>query len=118
MNNPRKGLGRKSAVINSSLLETFPYFVKESKQATRDLSKARLREFNVITIMKLLSAIEYCDMTFAELYRSSNICMKRSYLNYLDMCKHFALLEQTKVGLYSVYHITEKGKVLLELFRI
>lgn len=114
MNNPNKGLGRNIAVINTEILEQFPYFVKHSGHIINDLSKARLREFNVITIIKLLSAIRYCDMTFSELHRSSNICMKRSYLNYLDMCKHFGLIEKRN----GAYHCTDKGKVLLELFRI
>lgn len=116
--NPKQGLGRNIAVINTDVLEAFPYFVKDSKKSTNELSKARLKEFNVITIMKLLSAVRYCEMTFSELYRSSNICMKRSYLNYLDMCKHFGLLDQKKVGTHCTYHTSEKGEALLELFRI
>src|SRR5690349_17385636 len=102
----------------TSLVDVFPYFIKSSETSSNGVTKIQAKEFSLLNIIKLLSAIRLYDMTFSELYRSSNIIMKRSYLNYLDLCKHFDLIKQTKLQYSTVYSITEKGKILLDLFRI
>lgn len=115
--NPKLGKGRTASTIQNDLMKAFPYFIKESQNVTSNSSRVWTKDFSVITILKLLSPVNHCDMTMSELYRASNIAMKRSYLNYLRMCVNFELLTKESRHSYSYYHITEKGKIFLELFR-
>jgi len=117
MVNPRQGKGRTTMTIQNDIMQAFPYFIKESQEISITSSRIRIRQFSVITIIKLLSALNHYDMSMSELYRMSNIIMKRSYLNYLKMCVNFGFMEKQNRGQYSYYHITEKGKTLLDLFR-
>jgi len=52
------------------------------------------------------------------LYSKSKIRMKKSFLNYLHFCVEYKFIEKERVGSNVIYSITEKGKVMLELFTI
>lgn len=117
MINKRKGIGRQSAIIDTELLQVFPYFIQQSRKSTEQYSKIVPKDFRILTVLKLLSCIQYYDMTFSELLRSSNIIMKKSYINYVSMCKHFGLITNTKIGHSSIFSITKKGKIMLGLFK-
>ena len=55
-------------------------------------------------------------MTFSELYSKSNIRMKRSFLNYLDLCINYDFITKKPMGQNVIYSITEKGTIMLNLF--
>ena len=56
------------------------------------------------------------SMTFSELYSKSNIRMKRSFLNYLDLCINYDFITKKPMGQNVIYSITEKGTTMLNLF--
>ena len=55
-------------------------------------------------------------MTFTNLYSKSKIRMKRSFLNYLHLCVNYNFIEKEAVGPNVIYTITDKGRVMLNLF--
>ncbi|KKK96314.1 hypothetical protein LCGC14_2664020, partial [marine sediment metagenome] len=56
------------------------------------------------------------SMTFSELYSKSKIRMKRSFLNYLHLCVDYNFVQKKPVGSNVIYSITDKGRVMLNLF--
>jgi hypothetical protein len=81
-----------------------------------DAVKARTRDFSTLTLIKLLYQLSCRPMTFSDLYASSKIRMKRSFLNYLHLCLdyNFVKRETTKESVY--YTISDKGRIMLGLF--
>jgi predicted transcriptional regulator len=57
-------------------------------------------------------------MTFSDLYLKSKIRMKKSFLNYLHFCVEYRFIEKQRVGSNVIYSITDKGKIMLDLFTI
>jgi predicted transcriptional regulator len=55
-------------------------------------------------------------MTFSDLYSKSKIRMKKSFLNYLHLCVDYKFIEKESVGANVIYTITDKGRVMLNLF--
>jgi len=50
------------------------------------------------------------------LYAKSKIRMKKSFLNYLDLCLNYQFITKKPVGPNVIYSITENGTTMLELF--
>lgn len=104
--------------VSNELIEKFPYFVGEI--INRDSMNTRMRgkEFYIMRIISVLHPLSEGDKTFHELFRASGFGYKRGFLNYLDMCREFGFLEKDKLSYHMWYRITDKGRILLELFRI
>ena len=96
--------------------DQFNDFIIKRDEQVLDAVKARTKDFSTLSLLKLLYQIRTNSMTFSELYSKSNIRMKRSFLNYLDLCINYNFITKKPMGQNVIYTITEKGTTMLNLF--
>ena len=96
--------------------DQFNDFIIQRDEQVLDTVKARTKDFSTLSLLKLLYQIRTNSMTFSELYSKSNIRMKRSFLNYLDLCINYDFITKKPMGQNVIYSITEKGIIMLNLF--
>ena len=96
--------------------DQFNDFIIQRDEQVLDTVKARTKDFSTLSLLKLLYQIRTNSMTFSELYSKSNIRMKRSFLNYLDLCVNYDFITKKPMGQNVIYSITEKGTIMLNLF--
>ncbi len=96
--------------------EQFEDFIIEKQEQVLDAVKARTRDFSTLSLLKLLYQLKGNPMTFSQLYSKSKIRMKRSFLNYLHLCVNYNFIEKEAVGPNVIYTITDKGRLMLNLF--
>ena len=96
--------------------DQFNDFIIQRDEQVLDAVKARTKDFSTLSLLKLLYQIRTNSMTFSELYSKSNIRMKRSFLNYLDLCINYDFITKKPMGQNVIYSITEKGVTMLNLF--
>ena len=96
--------------------EQFEDFIIKREEQVLDAVKARTRDFSTLSLLKLLYQLKGSPMTFTNLYSKSKIRMKRSFLNYLHLCVDYNFIEKEAVGPNVIYTITDKGRVMLNLF--
>ncbi len=98
------------------IADQFSDFIIKRDEQVLDSVKTRARDFSTISILKLLYQLRYGPMTFSDLYLKSNIRMKRSFLNYLDLCMTYNFIRKEPLGANMMYFITDKGRTMLDLF--
>jgi predicted transcriptional regulator len=96
--------------------DQFEDFIIKREEQVLDAVKARTRDFSTLSLLKLLYQLKGNPMTFTNLYSKSKIRMKRSFLNYLHLCVYYNFIEKEAVGPNVIYTITDKGRVMLNLF--
>ena len=96
--------------------DQFEDFIIKREEQILDAVKARTRDFSTLSLLKLLYQLKGNPMTFTNLYSKSKIRMKRSFLNYLHLCVDYNFIEKEAVGPNVIYTITDKGRVMLNLF--
>ena len=96
--------------------EQFEDFIIKREEQVLDAVKARTRDFSTLSLLKLLYQLKGNPMTFSHLYSKSKIRMKRSFLNYLHLCVNYNFIEKEAVGPNVIYTITDKGRLMLNLF--
>ena len=96
--------------------DQFNDFIIQRDEQVLDTVKARTKDVSTLSLLKLLYQIRTNSMTFSELYSKSNIRMKRSFLNYLDLCINYDFITKKPMGQNVIYSITEKGTIMLNLF--
>jgi predicted transcriptional regulator len=96
--------------------EQFEDFIIEKEEQVLDAVKARTRDFSTLSLLKLLYQLKGNPMTFSHLYSKSKIRMKRSFLNYLHLCVNYDFIKKEPVGPNVIYTITDKGRLMLNLF--
>ena len=96
--------------------DQFEDFIIEREEQVLDAVKARTRDFSTLSLLKLLYQLKGSPMTFTNLYSKSKIRMKRSFLNYLHLCVDYNFIEKEAIGPNVIYTITDKGRVMLNLF--
>jgi predicted transcriptional regulator len=96
--------------------DQFEDFIIKREEQILDAVKARTRDFSTLSLLKLLYQLKGNPMTFSHLYSKSKIRMKRSFLNYLHLCVNYNFIEKEAVGPNVIYTITDKGRVMLNLF--
>ena len=96
--------------------DQFNDFIIQRDEQVLDAVKARTKDFSTLSLLKLLYQIRTNSMTFSELYSKSNIRMKRSFLNYLDLCINYDFITKKPIGQNVIYSITEKVTTMLNLF--
>ena len=96
--------------------DQFEDFIIKREEQILDAVKARTRDFSTLSLLKLLYQLKGNPMTFSHLYSKSKIRMKRSFLNYLHLCVDYNFIEKETVGPNVIYTITDKGRVMLNLF--
>ena len=98
--------------------ERFEGFIVKRDEQVLDAVRAKTKDFSTLSLLKLLYQLSKSSMTFSDLYSKSKIRMKRSFLNYLHFCVEYKFIEKKRVGSNMIYSITDKGRVMLELFTI
>ena len=96
--------------------DQFEDFIIKREEQVLDAVKARTRDFSTLSLLKLLYQLKGNPMTFSHLYSKSKIRMKRSFLNYLHLCVNYNFIEKEAVGPNVIYTITDKGRLMLNLF--
>ncbi len=96
--------------------DQFEYFIIKREEQILYAVKARTKDFSTLSLLKLLYQLKGNPMTFSHLYSKSKIRMKRSFLNYLHLCVDYNFIEKETVGPNVIYTITDKGRVMLNLF--
>ena len=96
--------------------DQFEDFIIEREEQILDAVKARTRDFSTLSLLKLLYQLKGNPMTFSNLYSKSKIRMKKSFLNYLHLCVDYNFIEKEAVGPNVIYTITDKGRLMLNLF--
>ncbi|MDE1813382.1 hypothetical protein [Candidatus Nitrosotalea okcheonensis] len=102
--------------ISVEVADHFADFIIKRDEQVLDAVKTRARDFSTISILKLLYQLRCSQMTFSDLYVKSNIRMKRSFLNYLHLCTSYNFIKKEPRGSNMVYSITDKGRIMLDLF--
>jgi hypothetical protein len=98
------------------IAEHFDDFIITRDEQSLDAVKARAHDYSTLSLLKLLYQLSSGPMTFSDLYTSSKIRMKRSFLNYLHLCVEYNFIARKKLGQCMIYSITEKGRIMLNLF--
>jgi len=96
--------------------DQFEDFIIERDVQILDAVKARTRDYSTLSLLKLLYQLRGNPMTFSNLYSKSKIRMKRSFLNYLHLCVDYNFIKKEPVGPNVIYTITDKGRIMLDLF--
>ena len=96
--------------------DQFEDFIIKREEQVLDAVKARTRDFSTLSLLKLLYQLKGNPMTFTNLYSKSKIRMKKSFLNYLHLCVNYNFIEKEAVGPNVIYTITDKGRLMLNLF--
>lgn len=104
--------------INNNTMQDFSFFIHGVVQT--DPTNSRIRGRGVVTLLSIIKLLDSLKERkgFSRLFIESGFGAKRSFLYYLHFLQHFKLIEKetiTKVCVY--YYITEKGRILLDLFR-
>jgi hypothetical protein len=96
--------------------DQFEDFIIRRDEQVLDAVKARTKDYSTLSLLKLLYQLRGNPMTFSELYSKSKIRMKKSFLNYLHLCVNYNFVRKESVGSNVIYTITDKGRVMLNLF--
>jgi DNA-binding HxlR family transcriptional regulator len=102
--------------IPIEVADQFEDFIIKRDEQVLDAIKARARDYSTLSLLKLLYQLRSTPMTFSDLYSKSKIRMKRSFLNYLHLCVDYNFVKKESVGPNVIYSITDKGRVMLNLF--
>lgn len=98
------------------LIDRCEGFIVSRDEQILDAVKTRTHDFNTLSLVKLLYRLSGGPMTFTDLYTSSKIRMKRSFLNYLRFCVEYNFITKKSLGQNMIYSITERGMTMLNLF--
>ena len=96
--------------------DQFEDFIIHRDEQVLDAVKARTKDYSMLSLLKLLYQLRGSPMTFSDLYSKSKIRMKKSFLNYLHLCVDYKFIKKEAVGANMIYTITDKGRVMLNLF--
>lgn len=118
--NPRK----RYSTVSNTVIDNYPYFISELIERTEVNSKIIAKDFSLISIIKLLDCLKSDELSAKVFFMESGIYMKRSFLNYTSLCLKFGFIKKERGdtrfrrggGKMVYYSITEKGKILLDLF--
>ena len=96
--------------------DQFGDFIIKRDEEILDAVRARTKDYSTLSLLKLLYQLRGTPMTFSNLYSKSKIRMKKSFLNYLHLCVDYNFISKEAVGANVIYTITDKGRVMLDLF--
>ena len=102
--------------IPIEVADQFEDFIIKRDEQVLDAIKARARDYSTLSLLKLLYQLRSTPMKFSDLYLKSKIRMKRSFLNYLHLCVDYNFVKKESIGPNVIYSITDKGRVMLNLF--
>jgi len=97
--------------------EEHPNLIIEKHGEINGSIKARVNDYSLLTIIKVLHPLLEHPHTFTKLYMRSKIRMKRSFLNYLHLCSFYTFVTKEAVGNNVIYTISDKGRQFLDLVK-
>lgn len=107
--------------IHNIIIDSYPYFILSKTEKNLTHSRIRPKDFSIIQIIKTLECLTTGDKTFSHFFKCSNFGLRKSFINYINFCIAFGFIEKEKLGLNrnssTIYHIKEKGKIFLDLFK-
>lgn len=111
----------KTIKIHNLLVDAYPYFISQSMDKTNSHSRIRPRDFSIIQIIKILECLTTGEKSFCHFFKCSNFGLKRSFINYVNLCIDFNFIGKEKTGdkrnSPTEYYLKEKGKIFLDLFK-
>jgi hypothetical protein len=110
---------RRHSMVDPDFMDQFPYFLlKMHKQKPNGIMETSLKEFKLTTLLKLIFPLRNSErLTWSDLFHKSNIIMKRSFLNYVGLCKEFDLITSIPEGPRVFYYLTPKGNAFYSIFQ-
>jgi len=96
--------------------DQFEDFIIKRDEQILDAVKARTKDYSTLSLLKLLYQLKGNPMTFSDLYSKSKIRMKKSFLSYLHLCVDYNFIRKEALGSNMIYTITDKGRIMLDLF--
>lgn len=102
--------------IPLEIADHFDDFIITKNEQILDAVKARARDFNTLSLVKLLYQLSSGPLNFSDLYTRSKIRMKKSFLSYLRFCIDYNFVTKQSEGQNMIYSITDKGRIMLGLF--
>lgn len=109
-------MNSKSTYLPIEVAEQLEDFIISVDNYMHDAVKARTRDYNALSIIKLLYPLRGPPLSFSVLYIESKIKMKRSFLNYLNLCLSYNFVTKERVAANMMYSLTDKGRTILDLF--
>ena len=106
--------------IDTEMLEKMSWLDYKKISSANSLTIIRSNsDFNLLSILKLLYPLTRHRLYFSRLYYNSGIRMKKSFLNYLNLCIQMGFIKKIPRNELKVYYLlTEKGQTLLDMFYI
>ena len=108
--------------IQEDLLDAFPLFIEERLEKTTNHIRVIVKDFSVITIIKLLNVTRNEDVRFSKLHMLCGIRSKAQFLKYLHLCMDLKFIQRRKEGERdndpTFYRTTFEGRILLDLFKV
>lgn len=109
--------------VKNSIALKYPYFINEVISKDSMNMRVFTKASSIFTIIKILDPLITGEYHASELFRKSTIGLKRSFYHYIRICLNFGFIIKDRDagaggGKRVHYSITEKGKILLDLFNI
>ena len=106
-----------SIFVQRAILNQYPVFDFNVLEETDEMVKCQpRRNINVLLLVKILHPLMSRPIRFCDLHRVSQIRYKRQFLDHLDFCQQVGFIKTEKVKKFDYYAITDKGRILMELF--
>lgn len=104
--------------IYTEMLEKMPWINGSTVKLVNQLSLIKSSsDFRILSMLKLMYPLTETPLNFSSLYYKSGIRMKVSFLKYLRVCQELGFIEKAgKVRQNQYYALTDKGRLLLNLF--
>lgn len=95
-------------------IEEFPQSIQYEKERSPQNVSVKENGLKLFSILKILFPMLSESQTFSKLYMRSEIKYKSSYIKYLKFCENNGFFERNT----GVFTITDKGRDLLNMFRL
>jgi len=96
--------------------DQFEDFIIHRDEQVLDAVKARTKDDSTLSLLKLLYQLRVNPLPFSYLYSNPKSRRQKSSLNYLHLCMDVNFIKKEAVGANMIYTITDKGRIMLNLF--
>ncbi len=98
--------------------ENFDRFIIHKEFVIGNSVKAKVRNYNTLSILKLLSQLRGGSKTHSKLFTASMFRFRGSFQDYLNLCIDYGFIKMSHVRKKTFYEITTKGLMLIQIFAI
>ena len=115
----RYGMCAKLSYLPLETAENFDRFIVHREFVIGNSVKAKIRNYNTLSILKLLSQLRGgVPKTHAKLFVASMFRFRGSFQDYLDLCIDYGFIKMSRIRKKTFYEITDKGLMLIQIFAI